>query len=300
MVEKGSVYMKPAWFTITDLLGILANPDQIAILLWCLGHILLIWFILRKYYVVVADEQVAVVYNLKKGAFACFWPAGRYLLLPKIEKLMGIISTAPESAKGISKAHTRDGWLITLEWMMNYKLNPCAIEPVLQPSMANILLSDPTRMAELHTNLCLQKIIERNTLEVLWQDGIPQKVNSQLTRSAVNCLVVYGIVVEEISINRVQWPDNRSDFAMRARTSKRLSEETIAHLAKPRPDLLNRSESTLVRSFDTASDDASGDVSSAVFNEESALDIDYYDSMARDIYQHSEIQRDSSIGKLVV
>jgi len=167
--------------------------------------LLLVVGIYRKFCLVIPLGQVAVIHSKKNGGFYSFRSSGRYLFHPGIEENIGTISTASQSTQGCLEVHTQDGCVVTLEWVMDYKLDPCSIENELHPSMASILLTHPTKIAVLHIGNCLVNIIGRYTLDALFIEGILQKVNAQLMQSTVNYLAVYGIKVEAIKISLFQW-----------------------------------------------------------------------------------------------
>ena len=128
--------MKPTWIEIPETMQKLTESDQMTALLLCLSIVIIIGFIYKTHYIVIRGDQVAVVKDGKGKTFAGFWSAGRYLLLPGREKLVGFISTSSESTQGSCTVSTQDGQMITLDWRMVFHLDPCSIDPTLQPMMA--------------------------------------------------------------------------------------------------------------------------------------------------------------------
>lgn len=281
--------MKQTWLTNIN------NFLHPSILTWALGLLVLIllYSAIRKVTLVIRRNEVGIMYNPQKGTFAGFRPRGFYLLVPGIHHLKGTISTKEKELQGRCEVHTLDGFPINLNWALKYRLNPGSIDPVLQPSMAKVLLASPIRMVEVQTIHCLGKIAGQHTLEALWRDGIHQKVNACSTRSVIECLAAYGIQIDEIKIGLVQWPKQNGTANPKA-SINRLGEGNLSRLAEPRPDLLNRVKSKEAQTHSFEPDSTSN------LDEENAQRTDYYDAMARDIYQHAELSGDDSIGKLVV
>ena len=284
--------MKEAWILITN---ILKNPLP---LLWGLAIVALCWWLRRRCYLRVPPQQVAVIFNPKKGAFEGFWTPGRYLLVPGLEFNKGSISTASATARGSCEVDSRDGYPVVLEWVLDYRLDPCSIDPALQPTMAGILLSTPTRMAEVHMGSCLKKIAERYNLEALQRDGLQPKVNTQSSHSIIPCLAAYGILVEKIQVTPLLPSKSSPGHGPPDQSGRRLGERKMSRLAEPRSNILNRarSKNSAVHAFDAHP----ADVSTHSPKQDRSQEIDYYDAMARDICQNAEVPRDLSIGKLVV
>ena len=207
--------------------------------------------------------------------------------------MKGMLSTCQKILQGITKVYTRDGFPITVNWILAYRLDPKSIDPVMQASMAGILLSNPTRMAELQTVHCLEKIVGQYSLKVLRRNGIQEKVNGCTTRSVVDCLAAYGIVVSEIKIGFVQWPQNHG-LDTQGTVLERLGEDDLSQMAELRPDQLNHS------SVNPSTVQPAPGFSSQDPTEIKSQEISYYDAMAWDAYQHTENQKDQTPGKLVV
>lgn len=286
--------MKQTWFA---LLNNLQNPaDAVGIFLILAVMIMLILGIwqLRKHALVIRTGEVAVMFNRKRGTFCGFLPAGRHLVWPGSDRqLKGTISTCKKTLQGINKVYSRDGFPLTLTWTLVYRLNPGSIERVMQPSMAGILLSNPTRIAELQTIHCLEKIVGQHNLEVLRRDGVRQKVNACTTRSVVDCLAAYGIMVSEIKIGPVQWPTDYN-LPSQSSVSARLSEDDLSQMAKTRSDRMGSSRTNL-NPAQTA------ELSSAPpIDEPNARGLSDQHAMSWNYDQHMELQSDPSTGKLVV
>ena len=198
---KESLHIIMNTFLLTD------HTTWILGILFILG--LAVWMIsaVGKRSFVVRPGEVAVLADRRNGTFTGFRSAGLYLKLPALHTLRGTIATHPQSLAGRCEAITRDGYQLDLHWTVRYHLDPGIIEPTLQPSMAEILLSHPTRIAELQTNYCLKRIIGQHPLERLREEGVMPKVNPHSTRSAMDCLAAYGIMVESIQIETPHWSE---------------------------------------------------------------------------------------------
>jgi regulator of protease activity HflC (stomatin/prohibitin superfamily) len=105
--------------------------------------------------------------------------------------------------------------------------------------MAEILLSHPTRIAELQTNYCLKRIIGQHTLGKLQEDGVIPKVNPESTQSAVDCLAAYGIMVESIQIKSLDWPEPGKAFVQEL-VVPRTSQQNTAQRKEPRPESIKQ------------------------------------------------------------
>ncbi len=217
---------------------IMNNPLLVAQATWILGMLLILALIvwarraIHSHSTLVRRGEVAVMVDPQSGTFACFQPAGRHLKLPAIHTIKGTISTQVQSLDGHCQADTRDGYQLSLHWVMHYRLDPGAIEPTLQSAMADILLSDPTRIVALQTNHCLEKIIGQHTLETLRHQGVHVKINPQTTRSAVDCLAAYGIRVVTLRVEAIHWPETYKE-PNREFIPPGLSEQDLSH----QPDL---------------------------------------------------------------
>jgi hypothetical protein len=220
----------------------------------------------------------------------CFYPTGSYFLSPLSKKMLGIFSITAKTVSGQCSASTKDGNPITLDWILEYGLDPFSMDPVIQASMANILLSTPIKMAEVLTNQCLEKIIERYTLDAICREGFIKSVGFKSSRSAAVCLAAYGIVVEKVCINAIHYDQTRNWTPGGEQFSNRLGEGEMSRLANPQAGLMSRPEAT-------RSEEETNTVQS---NSNDTSKINYYDTMAKDISEHANIQGDIPTGKLVV
>lgn len=193
-------------------------PQLLAHTTWILGGLFILvlaaWtrWAIRKHSFQVRPGEVAVMVDPHNGTFMSFQPAGHYLKLPALHAIKGTIHTGVQSLDGHCQVDTRDGYPLSLYWVMHYRLDPDSIEAPLQPAMADILLSHPTRIAALQTNHCLEKIIGQHTLETLRQQGVHAKINPHSTRSVVDCLVTYGIKVVTLRVDAVHWPETHKQL----------------------------------------------------------------------------------------
>lgn len=265
---------------------------KLSILLLSLVIALILWLVWRKYRVIIPEDQVGVISDRNRGGSTCFYPSGSYFLPPWNKKMLGLFSIVPKSASGQCSALTKEGNPITLNWILEYKLDPFSMDPVIQASMANILISTPIKMAENLTNQCLEVIVKQYTLDALLQDGFLQSLNVKSTRSTSVWLAAYGIVVEKVSINSVHCARSISWKSGGQQLSSRMSENEMSRLANPQSGLLNRSKSR-------PSQERADEVHSNP-NDYGTSQINYYDTMAKDISEQIEIPGDISTGKLVV
>lgn len=286
--------MEQTWFAHLNNLQNPADAVRIIVILAVMIMLILGIWQLRKHALVIRPGEVAVMFNRKRGTFCGFLTAGRHLVWPGSDRqLKGTISTCKKTLQGINTVYSRDGFSITLTWTLVYRLNPGAIDRVMQPSMAGILLSNPTRIAELQAIHCLEKIVGQHSLKVLQRDGIRQKVNACTTRSVVDCLAAYGIMVSEIQIGPVQWPTSYT-LTNQASVSARLSEDDLSLMTKTRSDRLGTSRTNLtpVRTAETSS--------TLSVDEPNARDLSDQHAMSWNYDQHMELQSDPSTAKLVV
>lgn len=285
--------MKQSWYTLMNNIQLPATPTWILGMLGIMGLVVLVYWLVRKHALVIHRDEVAIMFNLKNGSFAGFRPSGRYLLLPGGDHLKGTISTCKNQLQGTCEVHTRDGYPLNLSWVLEYQLDPESIDPVLQPSMADILLANPTKMADLQTNHCLEKITGQYTLEALRRDGVHQKINDLSTRSMIDCLAAYGILVDEIGIGSVQWPQENG-FLYQDKTPSRLRESDLSHFTNPRSNLLNQAKTTteLAKAIEEAPHRDGG--------EDNAQEITYHAQLTPNIHQHTDHPGDKSPVKLVV
>jgi hypothetical protein len=223
-----------------ESLSLIMNTQQVvALATWILGGLLILVLVawtqwtFRKHTLQVRPGEVAVMVDATSGAFVRFQPAGQYLKLPALYAIKGTIPTGVQSLEGHSQVVTRDGYTLSLYWIMHYRLTPGSIEPSLQAAMADILLSHPTRIAALQTNHCLGKIIGQQPVEILRQQGVHAKINPHSTRSAVNCLAAYGIQVVTLRVEAVHWPETHKQLT-RALLTPSLDEQGSSQHISPR------------------------------------------------------------------
>jgi len=222
-----------------ESLSLMMNiPQLLTHAAWILGGLFILvlaaWtrWAIRQHSLRVRPGEVAVMVDPDSGTFMSFQPAGHYLKLPALQTVKGTIPTGVQSLNGDCQVDTRDGYPLSLYWIMHYRLDPGSIEPTLQPAMADILLSHPTRIAALQTNHCLEKIIGQHSLETLRQKGVHAKINPHSTRSAIDCLVAYGIKVVTLRIDAVYWPETHKQIT-RALVIPGLSEQDPSQQTGP-------------------------------------------------------------------
>lgn len=285
--------MNEYWLLI---MNIFRNPSGITLIVGMvsvLGLVLLTLRAVEKQTLVVRPGEVAVIVDPRSGTFADFWPSGRYWKPTGIQTLKGTISTRSKTLHGSCEVHTEDGYQVALHWNMNYHLNPDLIDPLLRPSMANILLSNPTRILELQTRHCLQKIVGLHTMGNLQRDGIQAKINCRSTRSASDCLAAYGIVVENFRINAVIWPPENI-LPIQESSEYHIRKYGLSQITKRNPEL-----SELVNLKTLEEQTAKNDIYSANYQDQSPA-INHDDTMAQGIYHPTDLSLDHSAGKLVV
>ena len=235
---------------LTNLIGMFEAPTPALILLGGLGFAILLWLVFRKYHLAVPHGQTGIVEKSSQGYQITFLSPGHYILFPWIKTLVGIISSEIETARGFCQVITKDGYVIQIAWTLDYILEPNTIDQGIHPSTIKLMLTDPTRMVDKFTKLCLQKIVERFPLDILQSGNNQSKVNDQTEQAAVKCLVGYGINVEKFQITTVNKPiqihiPSERDGLIIKKTGK--SKKSTSHMHKSFQGIPSENEDLKVR-----------------------------------------------------
>lgn len=171
-----------------------------------LGMMVILFFLLRKSYIVVPEMQVAVVCNRELQAFSRFLPMGRHLLVPWFEQVENHIPVSTQAAKGVCDGRTRDGHRIQVSWMVIYRLSPFDIVPERRRDMARTMPHSSSAMVDTNTNDCLRELIEAYQLDTLLSTGLQNRIKRLLQRLVADRLKNFGYQVYRIALTGIDLP----------------------------------------------------------------------------------------------
>ncbi len=166
-----------------------------------------VWLLLSRSLVRIPDMQVGVVFNAEAQRFLRFLPPGRHWIMPFAERVGEPISTAPGTLQGSSKGVQVSGGIpLTIDWSLNFSLNPWRIAPEKAPKLA---LSLPRKTAVLSTrqmdNL-FQHVLGEYSVEDLIQPGAHRRLERQVRQQAAVRLAPFGIEISQVMIGAMELP----------------------------------------------------------------------------------------------
>ena len=290
-----------AWFEISGSLLYWINVIPWGwVMVIVLAFILLGWLIYKKAHIVVAETQVAVVYNTDTHGFSRFLSPGRHVLIPGLEYIRATISTEPRDTKGSCQARTQDEFPVTLNWLLTYRLELLNIDPGQCVDAVCTLINKAESRAILHTKDCIRELLGHYQLEDLWEIGIQNRIKRQLTRLVEDQLNPYGVAIERIIIDPPQIP---AEFE-----AKRLA-KLVRAIRRNKGDLseaeleqiicLNSVKLTETERFAQVYR-TEPETRSALRQRDRAPEIDDRDSLMYTAIHDIDIPNDGSIGKIVV
>jgi regulator of protease activity HflC (stomatin/prohibitin superfamily) len=151
--------------------------------------------------------ETAVVFNRETRAFSRFLLSGRHLLKFPLERVVAIVSTAPQNVNGRCKnAQTEEGVCVGLEFSVTYELFPGETEVALQPRMARFLPSGANGLVRNHASNCVMQVVNQKTVETFCQKGARSRVERELRDAIQERLRPFGISVYRVMVTNVDLP----------------------------------------------------------------------------------------------
>lgn len=195
-----------------------------------------VWLIHRYGYVRVPEMQVAVLYNTGSQTFARFLPPGKHWIMPFVEHVESMISTAPETTQGKSTGIQASGGLtLSVEWSVAYNLNPLKVTADTRAKAARTLPAKAALVAKKHMSNCLQHIIGEYTVEQLCQPGIHKRLEREVRQLLAERLASLGFEISRVMIGVLELPAHVTS-ALEAAQERQLQAEhearALAHLQK--------------------------------------------------------------------
>lgn len=160
------------------------------------------WVIVHIY-----EMEVGVVYHRGNQAFARFLRPGRHWLIPFVERVGAVISTAPETVNGrCSGVQTSGGIIVDVDWSLSFHLDPFQIPAANRPKLARSLPRQAGSIATKHVNNCLRHVMGEYTIDQLCQPGAQKRLERQVRQLAAGRLAELGFKLSRVMVGAIEMP----------------------------------------------------------------------------------------------
>lgn len=162
-----------------------------------------------KFIVHIHEMEVGIVYNSVSQVFLRFLPPGYHCLVPLVEQIGALISTAPQTASGrCHNVQTSSGIVLDVEWSLSFSLNPFRIPAANRPKLARSLPHKSTTIAVKHVNNSLRHVIGEYTIDQLCQPGMLKRLERQVRQLAASRLSESGFELSRVMIGAIEMPSS--------------------------------------------------------------------------------------------
>ena len=157
-------------------------------------------FFIQSGIIVVPEMEVWILFNRQRKSFTRFLYPGFGWCFPKLEYIHDRISTKVTVAKGSCQALTREGHLLSIDWMLTYQLVPENIAEDRQPGMARVLPSKADMLAKTSVNDCIRDLIEQRSIGELLEIGVQSRLKRDIRQRTSAEMMSSGFQVYRVTL----------------------------------------------------------------------------------------------------
>ena len=155
----------------------------------------------------VGELEVGVLYKSKGKTFVRFLPPGKHWLRPFKEQMLDKIPTTTATVNGQSVGVSTSGGLsLTIDWTVQYGINPFRIPAAAQPSLARALPRKAGLIAKNHLDNCLRHVISEYSIDQLCQPGVQKRLERAIRQTTAERLAGLGFELSRVMLGTIEMP----------------------------------------------------------------------------------------------